>query len=80
MKLFDDLLKYNNKYSRKSLIIFVFLIFIIIVGSYIVIDKEYHDKAVQVFDSSLIFLATLLGISIADKKLLSKNKPPEEDI
>jgi len=77
MKIFNDLLKYNGKYSRKSLIIFVFLIFIISVGVYIVVDKESHERALQVFDSSLIFLATLIGVTTVDKKLASKNNKDE---
>jgi len=79
MKLWNDLLKSPaGKYSRKSVIIIVFLLFIITIGSYIVIDKDSHDNSVKVFDSSLIFLSVLIGSSIADKKILSKTKPPED--
>jgi len=75
-KLIDDLLKSpSGKYSRKSVIIIITFAFTIILGSYIVVAEVLNSYASGIFDSLLIFLSTLLSISIADKKILNKSVP-----
>lgn len=76
-KVLDETLKTNGKYSRKSLTILVTFIVVVVLGFYIALSdhflkKEINRYAIDVFDSLLIFLATLMGISEASKKFLNK--------
>ena len=86
MKLFDDLLKYNNKYSRKSIIVIATFVFVLLLGTFIVIsdkilEKEVNRYAIEVFNSLLIFLGTSLSLTTLDKKIASPNtKIKEEEI
>jgi len=73
-----DILKSRGKYSRKSIIIVLTFLFTLGVGLFIVIDNTPNPDAIKVFDSSLIFLTALLGISVFDKKLENKDKPADE--
>lgn len=87
-KLLNDLLKSptNGKYSRKSVIIIITFIFTLLLGAFIVLsdkvlEREINRYGIDVFNSLLLFLATMLGLSVADKKLPHKiDSPKEEDI
>jgi len=83
-KIILDTLKVNNKWSMKRLTAFVVMFFILSLGSFIVLsdkilEKEVNQYAIEVFNSLLIFEATLMGISEFGKKLANKEKK-EEDI
>lgn len=76
-RVLEDTLKTNGKYSKKSLTILVTFISVLLLGFYISLSdhflkKEINRYAIDVFDSLLIFLATLMGISEASKKFLNK--------
>lgn len=72
MKLINDLLKSpSGKYSRKSIIIMIVFLYTLGIGLYITVE----DKSTSVFDSCMLFLIALLGISVADKKILNKSVP-----
>lgn len=85
MKLIDDLLKTpEGKWSRKSIIIFITFKFVILLGTFIVVsdkilEKEVNRYSIDVFNSLLLFLAASMGISEASKKILNKEKPPQEN-
>lgn len=87
-KLLNDLLKSptNGKYSRKSVIIITTFVFTLLLGAFIVLsdkvlEREINRYGIDVFNSLLLFLATMLGISVVDKKIISKtDTPKEEDI
>lgn len=87
-KLLKDLLTSptNGKYSRKSIIIMTTFVFILLLGAFIVLsdkvlEREINRYGIDVFNSLLLFLATMLGISVVDKKIISKtDTPKEEDI
>jgi hypothetical protein len=77
MKIFNDILKEKSIYSQKRVYALVVLIFTLALGSFIVIsdkilDKEVNRYAVDIFDSLLIFLGLLIGVSVVDKKLTNK--------
>lgn len=80
-KLIKDLLQSpSGKYSRKSFMIFVTFGFTILLGAFIVIsdkilDKEINRYGIDVFNSLLLFLATMSGFSIYDKKVENKSVP-----
>lgn len=57
----------------------VMFIFVLVIGSYIVIDKDSHQNAIDVFNSSLLFLASLISVSIVDKKIAAKPQIPKEE-
>lgn len=83
-KIILDTLKVNNKWSMKRLTAFVVMFFILSLGSFIVLsdkilEKEVNQYAIEVFNSLLIFEATLMGIAEFGKKLANKEKK-EEDI
>lgn len=83
-KIVNDTLKTNGKYSRKSLTIFVTFVFTIILGTFIVVsdkilDKEVNRYAIDVFDSFLLFLSVMMGLSEASKKIVNKQVPINEE-
>lgn len=84
MKLIDDTLKNKDGiWSRKSLTILVTFIFVLLLGTFIVISdkilqKEVNHYAIDVFNSLLLFLTALLGITEVSKKILNKEIPTEE--
>jgi len=84
MKLIDDTLKNKDGiWSRKSLTILVTFIFVLLLGTFIVISdkilqKEVNHYAIDVFNSLLLFLTALLGITEVSKKILNKEIPAEE--
>lgn len=82
-KILDDTLKVNGNYSMKRITAFVIIIFILVLGSFIVIsdkilEKEVNRYAIEVFESLLIFEATLMGIAEFGKKLKNKESKIEE--
>lgn len=86
-KLIQDLLTSpaNGKFSRKSFILIVTFLFILLIGAYIVfsdrfLEKEINRYSVDIFNSLLLFETALLGIAVTDKKLENKSpSPPEEE-
>jgi hypothetical protein len=83
-KLINDTLKEKGKYSRKSLTVLVTFLFILALGTFIVIsdkilEKEVNRYAIDVFNSLLVFLTLLMGLTEAGKKLLNKNESVNEE-
>lgn len=83
-KIVDDTLKSNGKWSRKSLTIFVTFLSVIILGTFIVIsdkilEKEVNRYAIDVFNSLLLFLSVMMGLSEASKKIVNKQVPINEE-
>ena len=81
-KLIKDTLKApNGKWSRKSLTMLVAFIFAILLGAFIVLsdkvlEREVNRYAIDVFDSFMLLVFGLSGISVIDKKV--KNKAEED--
>jgi di/tricarboxylate transporter len=83
-KLINETLKEKGKYSRKSLTVLVTFLFILALGTFIVIsdkilEKEVNRYAIDVFNSLLVFLTLLMGLTEAGKKLLNKNESVNEE-
>lgn len=77
--IIEDTLKTRGKWSMKRLTAFVVMVFVLSLGTFIVIsdkilEKEVNMYAIQVFNSLLIFQATLMGIAEFGKKLVNKNQ------
>lgn len=83
MKIFNDTLKTNGKYDTKKLTIFVILINIVTLGTFIVISDKILDKvvnpyAIQVFMALLGFEILLMGLREASKKFEDKQDTTKE--
>jgi len=83
-KILNDTLKVKGNYSMKRITAFVVIIFILILGTFIVtsdkiLEKEVNKYAIEVFQSLLLFEATLMGIAEFGKKLKNKEIKTEED-
>ncbi len=83
-KVINDTLKTNGKWSRKSLTILTTFVFILALGTFIVIsdkilEKEVNRYAINVFDSLLVFESLLMGLSEASKKFINKQEPVKEE-
>lgn len=83
-KIIDDTLKVNGKWSRKSLTVLVTFVFILMLGTFIVISdkilkKEVNKYAIEVFNSFLVFETLLMGLSEASKKFVNKQFPVKEE-
>ena len=81
--IINDTLKCRGKWSMKRLTAFVVVNFVLILGTFIVIsdkilDSEINRYSIDVFNSLLIFLATLMGIAEFGKKLANKDLKSEE--
>ena len=80
-KILNDLLKSpTGKYSRKSFIILITFIVTIILGGFIVVsdlilEVEINRYSVDVFNTLLLFLISLLSVTVADKKIINKSVP-----
>lgn len=79
-RLISDILKEGNIWSIKRVISIITFLFVILLGTFIVISDKILDRAVNqyaisVFDSLLLFLTALLGITEVGKKFLSKDTP-----
>jgi hypothetical protein len=83
-KMFEDTLKTNGKWSRKSLTTITTFTFVLALGTFIVVsdkilDKPLNTHAITVFQSLLIFLGALMGITEASKKFTNKQVPLNEE-
>lgn len=72
----------EGKISRKSFMMIVSFIITMLVGLWIVIcdtlvNIPLTNISKEVFDSLLIFVASLASASVIDKKIISKNKPED---
>jgi hypothetical protein len=81
-KIIDDTMKVNSKWSMKRVTAFVVMGFCLILGAFIVVSdkiltKEVNRYAIEVFNSLLLFEATLLGIAEFGKKLINKENKSE---
>lgn len=85
MKIFDDTLKNNGKWSRKSLTMFVSFIMAcctgiyIVASDYILIGKEINRYASDVFNGFMVLVGALAGITVADKFTPKKENAEEKD-
>jgi len=75
--IIKDTLKTNGKWSMKRLTAFVVVIFVLVLGTFIVIsdkvlEREVNKYAIEIFQSLLLFLATLMGIAEFGKKIENK--------
>ena len=75
--IIKDTLKTNGKWSMKRLTAFVVVIFVLVLGTFIVIsdkvlEREVNKYAIEVFQALLLFLATLMGIAEFGKKIENK--------
>lgn len=82
MKLLKDLLKHGEKFGRKSVMLMVSFVFMILLGTFIVISDsvlnvEINRYAIDVFDTLNLFVLALAGITVTDKKI--KNNTGEEE-
>lgn len=84
MKIFSDTLKSpNNKWSRKSLTLFVSFGISIVLGLYIVgsdfiLKEEINKYAIEVFNGFMLLVAALTGATVADKFTPSKKEQTDE--
>ena len=83
--IINDTLKTRGKWSMKRLTAFVVVNFVLGLGTFIVIsdkilDREVNRYSIEVFNSLLLFLATLMGIAEFGKKIENKEQKIEEDI
>ena len=82
--IINDTLKTRSKWSMKRLTAFVVINFVLTLGTFIVVsdkllDREVNRYAIDVFNSLLVFLATLMGIAEFGKKLANKELKSEEE-
>lgn len=83
-KLIEDTLMTNGRWSRKSLTTITTFIFVLALGTFIVISDKILEKsvniyAITVFQSLLVFLGTLMGITEFSKKVANKQAPLNEE-
>lgn len=74
MKFLKDLLTHEGKYGRKSIMLFIAYIFMLLLGTFIVISDsvlnvEINRYAIDVFDTLNLFVLALAGITVTDKKI-----------
>jgi len=79
MSIKSDILKENGIYSIKRVAAFIILIFDLMLGVFIVISDKVLDKvvnpyAIQVFNSLLAAVMTLIIASVVDKKFTTKTE------
>ena len=82
--IINDTLKSRGKWSMKRLTIFVVLFLTLILGAFIVLSDlvlkvEVNKYAQEIFDSLILFLATLMGVTEFGKKLTNKEIKTEEE-
>lgn len=82
--IIDDTLKSQGKWSMKRLTAFVVINFVLALGTFIVISDlvlktEVNKFAAEIFNSLLLFEATLMGINEFGKKLASKEPKTENN-
>lgn len=66
MKIIDDTLKFNGKWSRKSLTAFVSFTFALTYEFFGLFEK--YDSKEYVFTTLLILSGSVLGLTVWDKK------------
>lgn len=81
MKVLIDLLQRDGKFSRKSLMLITSYIFMLLLGTFIVVSDsvlkvEINRYAIDVFDTLNLFVLALAGITVTDKKI--KNNTGDE--
>ena len=81
--IINDTLKSRGKWSMKRLTAFVVMVFVLALGAFIVLSDlvlkvEVNKWASGVFDSLLLFLATLMGVTEFGKKMTNKETKTEE--
>lgn len=79
MSVIKDILTENKTYSLKRVYSLILLIFILVLGAFIVVSDKILDKvvnpyAIQVFNSLLMFLGLLISVAVVDKKLTNKTE------
>lgn len=83
-KIINDTLKNKDGiWSRKSLTTLITFIFVLGLGTYIVISDRVlkvviNGQAIIVFQSLLAFLTALMSLTEISKKFENKQMPPEE--
>lgn len=80
-KIIVDTLTQNERWSRKSIMLTVSFAMTIATGALIVVSgtilgKESSSSAVEVFDSLLIFVCILSGVTVVDKKIKNTGDSP----
>jgi di/tricarboxylate transporter len=81
--IINDTLKSRGKWSMKRLTVFVVLVLTLILGAFIVLSDlvlkvEVNKYAQGIFDSLLLFLAALMGVTEFGKKMANKEVKTEE--
>lgn len=84
MKIINDILKVNSKYSLKRVVIAVTLCFTLLIGSSIacvdfILAREVSEKTYSVFASMLLFLTSIITVNEAGKKIKDREPKTEED-
>lgn len=84
MKVLNDILKVNNRYSLKRVIAIITFVFIMLLASFIGISdytlkKEISEKPYLVFTSLLFFLTGIITVNEAGKKITDKESKTEQD-
>ena len=82
MKIINDTLKNNGKWSRKSLTAFVSFVIAVIIGGYIVVSdwflqKEINRYAIDVFFGFLALSGGIFGLTVIDKIKNGRNVEKE---
>lgn len=82
-KIIDDTLKVKSNWSMKRLVSFITFKFVLVLGVFIVVsdiflEKEINRYSLDVFNSLLLFLATLMGITEFGKKITNKENKEED--
>jgi hypothetical protein len=85
MKIFDDTLKVKGKWSRTSLTMFVSFCLAIFIGIGIVIASYFfkitdNRDAIAVFDSFMLLVFGLSGITVFNKLTPSKEENTNETL
>lgn len=83
--IINDTLKSRGKWSMKRLTILVVLVLTLFLGAFIVLSDlvlkvEVNKWASGIFDSLLLFLAALMGVTEFGKKMVNKEIKTEEEI
>ena len=74
MKILNDILTVNGKYSLKRVMAVITFIYVINLSTYVTICGKPNG----IIDSLLILLAATLGLSTADKKFADKEELKDE--
>ena len=77
MKIIKDTLQQGGRWSRKSLTMFTSMVASLIIGFYIsfsnlITDRPLNPAAIDVFQTFMVLVGTLSGITVWDKKQSNK--------